>query len=143
MTDVVDASVRSRMMAAIRGRDTKPEVLVRRHLFKGGLRFRLHVVSLPGKPDIVLPRFRTVVLVHGCFWHRHAHCPYATTPASRVEFWQAKFEANIARDVRNAKKLTDLGWIVHVIWECEVRNPARLDEWVERICAANAGRSAP
>ena len=99
MTDVVDRATRSRMMSGIRGRDTKPEKQVRSFLHRAGLRFRLHA-SLPGKPDLVFPKHGAVVFVHGCFWHRHAGCRYATTPSSNVDFWQAKFDANVARDKR-------------------------------------------
>lgn len=120
MTDIVDRATRSRMMSGIRGRDTKPEIIVRKYLHATGLRFRLAPKDLPGKPDIVLPRYRTVVLVHGCFWHRHKGCRYAATPATRTEFWQKKFEVNVARDKRTYEQLADLGWRVIVIWGCEL-----------------------
>lgn len=123
------------MMASIRGKDSQPELAVRRHLFRNGLRFRLHDRKLPGSPDIVLPRFKAVVLVHGCFWHRHTGCRYTTSPQTRPEFWQAKFATNVARDARQVEQLAALGWSVHVVWECEVRTPARLDQLVEDIRA--------
>jgi len=107
------------MMSGIRGRDTKPEKLVRSFLHRAGLRFRLHA-SLPGKPDLVFPKHRTVVFVHGCFWHRHAGCRYATTPSSNAEFWQAKFDANVARDSRVARQLRKEGWRVFVVWSCRI-----------------------
>jgi DNA mismatch endonuclease (patch repair protein) len=119
MTDVVDRATRSRMMSGIRGRDTKPEKQVRSFLHRAGLRFRLHA-SLPGKPDLVFPRHRAVVFVHGCFWHRHAGCQYATTPSSNVEFWQAKFDSNVERDRRVTRQLRKEGWRVFVIWECQL-----------------------
>lgn len=119
MTDVVNRATRSRMMSGIRGRDTKPEMVVRKYLHAAGLRFRLAPKNLSGKPDIVLPKYRTVVFVHGCFWHRHERCRYATTPATNVDFWLNKFKANIARDKRTYDLLTEAGWRVLVIWECE------------------------
>lgn len=122
------SSVRSRNMAAIRGKDTAPELAVRRILHAMGLRFRLHRRDLPGRPDIVLPKHRTVVFVHGCFWHRHEDCRYTTTPKTRQEFWQSKFAANIERDRRNRTDLLQLGWRVIVIWECELRQPSDLKE---------------
>ena len=115
------SSVRSRNMAAIRGKDTAPELAVRRILHAMGLRFRLHRKDLPGRPDIVLPKHRTVVFVHGCFWHRHEDCRYTTTPKTRQEFWQAKFAANVERDRRNRTDLQQLGWRVIVVWECELK----------------------
>lgn len=125
MPDVVTAETRSRMMSGIRGRDTKPELAVRRYLHARGLRYRLHVRELPGRPDIVLPRHRTAVFVHGCFWHRHEGCRFAYTPKSRQEFWLPKLEGNAARDARDQQRLLDLGWHVEVVWECDV-NEARL-----------------
>ena len=121
-------SVRSRNMAAIRGKDTAPELAVRRILHAMGLRFRLHRKDLPGRPDIVLPKHRTVVFVHGCFWHRHEDCRYTTTPKTRQEFWESKFAANVERDSRNRTDLRQLGWRVIVVWECELRQPSDLKE---------------
>ena len=118
MVDVVSPEVRSRMMAGIRGRDTMPELRVRSHLHKAGLRFRLHRRDLPGSPDIVLPRWNTVIFVHGCFWHRHSGCPKATTPATNRRFWDRKFRENVARDVRNRTALRKMGWKVYTVWEC-------------------------
>ncbi|HJP89175.1 MAG TPA: very short patch repair endonuclease [Candidatus Limnocylindrales bacterium] len=132
MPDVVSPETRSRMMAAIRGKDTKPELAVRRELHRSGLRYRLHVRDLPGRPDIVLPRHRTVVFVHGCFWHRHEGCRYAYTPKSRQEFWSAKLNGNAERDARDRQRLRDLGWRVEVVWECEVSNE-RLSGLTEAI----------
>jgi len=119
MTDVVDRATRSRMMSGIRGKDTKPELIVRKYLHGVGLRYRLHG-DLPGKPDLVFPRYHTVVFVHGCFWHRHEGCRHATTPASNTAFWQKKFEANVRRDRYVQKELTELGWRVLVVWACEL-----------------------
>ncbi len=115
------------MMARIRPRDTAPEMAVRRTLHRLGLRFRLHRRDLPGTPDIVLPGRKLAILVHGCFWHRHAGCRFAYTPKSRVEFWKAKFERNVARDQEVEMALTDLGWRVCVVWECETGDRAALE----------------
>jgi DNA mismatch endonuclease, patch repair protein len=120
MADIVDSATRSRMMKGIGSRDTRPEIALRSALHRRGLRFRLHVKGLPGKPDLVLPHFRAVIFVHGCFWHRHAGCRYASAPATRDEFWQAKFGGNIARDARNRAALLALGWRVAVVWECSL-----------------------
>ena len=122
------SEVRSRNMAAIRGKDTAPELAIRRILHAMGLRFRLHRKDLPGRPDIVLPKHRTVVFVHGCFWHRHKDCRHTTTPQTRQEFWQTKFASNVERDRRNRTDLQQLGWRVIVVWECELRQPSDLKE---------------
>lgn len=119
--DIVDPARRSRMMAAIRGKNTKPEMLVRRFLHAHGFRFRLHRTDLPGKPDIVLPRLRTCIFVHGCFWHRHPGCRYAVLPKTRAAFWAAKLEGNVGRDRRAVEALRNAGWTVFIIWECELR----------------------
>lgn len=107
-------------MSRIRSKDTKPEKLARSVLHKMGYRFRLHVKELPGKPDIVLPKYHTVILVHGCFWHRHAGCKYAYTPKSRAEFWNRKFKQNVRSDERAYQRLIELGWTVITLWECEI-----------------------
>ena len=119
------------MMSGIRGRDTKPEKQVRSFLHRAGLRFRLHA-SLPGKPDLVFPRHGAVAFVHGCFWHRHPGCRYATTPSSNVDFWQAKFDANVARDKRVTRQLRKEGWRVLVVWECQLSSSA-LDSVARKI----------
>lgn len=125
MTDVVDASTRSRMMAGIRSRDTKPEMQVRRYLHASGFRFRLNVRSLPGSPDLVLAKWRTVIFVHGCFWHRHEGCALAYTPKSRQDFWLEKFEKNVTRDASAVVALKAAGWNVIVVWECTLRDAQR------------------
>src|SRR4051812_1880798 len=107
MVDVVDKATRSRTMSGIRGKDTQPELAVRRYLHSRGLRFRLHKKGLPGRPDLVFPRYRTVVFVHGCFWHRHSRCRFATNPATRPAFWAAKFAQNVARDKRQIRQLKE------------------------------------
>jgi DNA mismatch endonuclease (patch repair protein) len=117
---------RSALMARVRGKDTTPELRVRRIAHALGLRFRLHCRSLPGQPDIVFPRHRKIILVHGCFWHRHEGCSKASVPKTRVEFWQEKFSTNVARDARTHAALLDGGWDVCTIWECETKDPERL-----------------
>jgi DNA mismatch endonuclease (patch repair protein) len=123
-------------MAGIQGKNTIPELLVRRYLHGTGLRFRTNVRSLPGTPDIVLARYRTVVFVHGCFWHRHTDCRFAATPSTRAEFWQAKFTANIARDRSNAARLRASGWRVLTLWGCQAGSAAALDRLFWRIVMA-------
>ncbi|AHC38090.1 MULTISPECIES: very short patch repair endonuclease [unclassified Pseudomonas] len=118
---------RSDIMRAVKRSHTAPEIVVRQALHALGLRFRLHRRDLPGSPDIVLPKFRTVVFVHGCFWHRHPDCRYATTPKSRQEYWLPKFEANVERDARKEAQLRELGWRVLVMWECETKRLKALE----------------
>jgi DNA mismatch endonuclease (patch repair protein) len=119
--DVVDAATRSRMMAGIKGKNTKPELALRKRLFAAGFRYRLHPRELPGHPDMYFPRFKAVVLVHGCFWHRHSGCRYATTPATRPEFWAKKFSANVERDARTEAALAVAGVRLAIVWECALR----------------------
>jgi DNA mismatch endonuclease (patch repair protein) len=135
MADTVDRRTRSRMMAAIRGTNTKPELVVRSYLHRAGIRFRLHDRSMPGRPDIVLRRHKAVVFVNGCFWHRHRGCPKAKTPKSNRRFWGNKFSENVARDRRSVRKLRALGWRVFVIWECKIR-PVDLGRVVQKLMAA-------
>ena len=111
---------RHRNMSAVKGKDTKPEILVRKWLHAAGYRFRLHVKELPGKPDIVLPKYKTVIFVNGCFWHQHQGCPHAKLPATNKEFWEDKLRKNAERDARNYQELRARGWKVRIIWECEV-----------------------
>lgn len=118
MPDVVDPATRSRMMSGIGGKDTEPELRVRRRLHAAGLRYRLHAKGMPGRPDIVLPGIKTVVFVHGCFWHQHAGCRLAAKPSSNVEFWRRKLALNVERDLRVENDLKSLGWTVKVVWEC-------------------------
>ena len=128
--DILTEERRSWNMAQIRGKDTRPERIVRSVLHRLGVRFRLHRKDLPGNPDIVLPRYRMVILVHGCFWHRHPRCKFAYTPKSRVRFWNKKFRQNVERDRHVKAKLEDAGWRVVIVWECETR---RLDSLIERL----------
>ena len=108
-------------MSRIKGKDTKPELIVRSQLHKMGFRFRLHRKDLPGKPDIVLPKYKTVIFVHGCFWHRHENCKYSSTPKTRKEFWENKFKENVIRDKSHQKKLSSIGWKIIIVWECEIK----------------------
>ena len=117
MADTVDKATRSRMMAGIRGKDTKPEKAIRSALHSAGFRYRVHVAGLPGKPDIVFPKYKAVIFVHGCFWHRHADCWWSTTPSSNAVFWAEKFAQNVARDNRNIVDLKKMGWRVATVWE--------------------------
>jgi len=116
---------RSWNMSRIRGKDTKPEVLVRSMLHRAGYRFRKNVSTLPGKPDIVLPKYRTVIFVHGCFWHRHKGCKDATTPKSNKAFWRKKFERNVSNDRKHARELRKLGWKVVTVWSCQLMMPTQ------------------
>jgi len=135
--DIVDAETRSRMMSHIRGRDTGPELAVRRYLHAVGLRYRLGGCGLPGRPDIVLPARHLAIFVHGCFWHRHPSCRFATTPSTRASFWRRKFEANVARDAHAESLLADLGWTCITCWECQTKNEWMLDEIAWRVFATS------
>lgn len=131
MVDRLTAERRSWLMSRVRGKDTTPEMRTRRCAHAMGLRFRLHRKDLPGKPDLVFPKHRLVVFVHGCFWHRHPQCSKASIPKSRTEYWQKKFETNIARDFRVVQKLEAIGWRVEIVWECETRDPEVLRKRLE------------
>ena len=122
MTDRISKERRSWNMSRIRGKNTKPEIIVRSLLHRMGYRFRLHRKDLPGSPDIVLPRYNTIIFVHGCFWHRHPRCRFAYRPKSRIEFWENKFKENVIRDRRTRRRLVQIGWNVVVVWECELRD---------------------
>ena len=130
---------RSWNMGQIHCKDTRPEMIVRSFLHKQGFRFRLHLKNLPGHPDIVLPKYRTVVEVRGCFWHRHQGCRQATTPSTNVEFWQEKFTRNIERDKKTEKKLKELGWHLIVIWECELKKDGFLETLPDKIKECKSG----
>ncbi|WP_238215347.1 very short patch repair endonuclease [Pseudomonas sp. PAGU 2196] len=120
-------------MRLIKREHTQPELVVRRLLHSMGLRFRLHSKSLPGSPDVVLPKRRTVVFVHGCYWHRHPGCRYASTPKTRQDFWLPKFASNVERDNRKAEQLRELGWRVVVVWECETKDVMSLDARLRKV----------
>ena len=121
MADVVPKDVRSRMMSSIRGKDTKPELSVRRALTAAGVRYRLHRKDLPGAPDLVMAGRRVAVFVHGCFWHRHEGCSYGKLPSSNAEFWRTKLERNVERDMKAVNDLVAAGWRVLTVWECATR----------------------
>ena len=145
MVDVVSPEVRSRMMSGIRGKDTRPEIILRRGLFAAGFRYRLHVRDLPGKPDIVFPRFHAVLFAHGCFWHGH-DCPLFRMPASRLEFWQAKIFRNREVDARNEAALRDRGWRHGIVWECALKGRSRrpLPQVIARCSSwLRSNRTAP
>jgi DNA mismatch endonuclease (patch repair protein) len=127
MPDVHSPEARSRNMSAVRGKDTKPEMLIRSELHRRGYRYRLHVRDLPGRPDLVFPKFGAALFVHGCFWHAHA-CNLFRLPGTRRQFWQTKLEGNLERDRRSESVLHAAGWRVGVIWECALRGPTRLPE---------------
>lgn len=133
MVDSLTPERRSWNMGRIAGKNTKPELAVRSILHRMGFRFRVNQKDLPGKPDIVLKKHRTIIMVHGCFWHRHPNCSDATTPKTRTEFWQKKFDDTVARDKRNIEALTGSGWNVIIVWQCELKNPGTLAEY---LCAA-------
>jgi DNA mismatch endonuclease (patch repair protein) len=130
MTDRLSRERRSWNMSRIRSRDTQPERIVRSALHRAGYRFRLHRRDLPGRPDIVLPRYHTAIFVHGCFWHRHKQCRLAYTPKSRVTFWTEKFRRNVERDRENTAALRKLGWRVITVWECEATSP---EKWLQKV----------
>jgi DNA mismatch endonuclease, patch repair protein len=137
MADLLSPKKRSALMSRVRTRDTKPELVVRSCLHQMGFRFRLHQKTLPGSPDIVLPRYRTAIFVHGCFWHRHTGCTKTTTPKTRTAFWKAKFDANVRRDRWAQRRLTASGWTVVTIWECQTRDRDKLSETLRRKVKPN------
>ena len=132
MADIKTKESRSYNMSRIAGKDTKPEELVRKHLFSKGFRYRKNVRKLPGTPDLVLPKYRTVIFVNGCFWHGHEGCKYFVWPKSNAEFWRQKIETNISRDQRKEAQLRDMGWNVMIVWECELR-PSKRQITLERL----------
>jgi DNA mismatch endonuclease (patch repair protein) len=136
--DIWSKEKRSECMSKIRSKNTKPELTLRKALFTRGLRYRANDIKLPGKPDIVLPKYKTVIFLHGCFWHRHDGCKYACTPKTNTEFWIDKITSNSERDKANLQKLTDLGWNVLIVWECEIRHTYKRDitPLIDRIEAA-------
>ena len=141
--DVLDAGLgtpdvdpkRSHIMRSVGRENTGPELTVRRFLHRHGFRFKLHDRSLPGSPDVVLPKWRTVVFVHGCYWHRHPGCRKATTPKTRTEFWQAKFDRNVERDAANVAQLQEAGWDVVTVWECEAKGEGSLGDALSGLFA--------
>lgn len=136
MIDTLTPAARSERMARVKGTDTKPEIKVRKLLFSIGYRYRIHDERLPGKPDIVLPSKRKIVFVHGCFWHRHANCALARMPKSHRGFWRKKLEGNRLRDARTKAALRRLGWSVATVWECQLKDMARLEKRLRRFIDA-------
>lgn len=122
MADVHNKETRSYNMSRIKGKDTKPEMLVRRYLHAHGFRYRLHVKDLPGKPDVILPRYKTVIFIHGCFWHGHEGCKYFVVPKTRTDWWLAKINTNVANDEKAVTALTKAGWKIITLWECELKS---------------------
>ena len=133
MSDNLTPEKRSWNMSRIKGKDTSIEIRVRKWLFQKGYRYRKNVTNLPGKPDILLNSYKTVIFIHGCFWHRHPDCKDATLPKTRTEFWKLKFEKNVSNDSKNREKLEKLGYQVLVLWECEINK--RFDETVQNIAS--------
>lgn len=134
--DVHDKATRSKNMAAIRGKDTKPELVIRKGLHKAGFRYRLHDKKLPGKPDLVFPKYKTVLFIHGCFWHQHKGCRYAAVPKTNTKFWEQKFSGNIKRDKQHTETLEQQGWRVLVIWECELKS-----QEMQQACIVSISRT--
>jgi DNA mismatch endonuclease, patch repair protein len=126
LADIVSSTQRSVIMSKIKSRDTAPELAVRRIAHRLGFRFRLHAKNLPGRPDLIFPKHRLALFVHGCFWHRHRGCRFAYRPKTRVRFWDTKFRSNVARDGKNVNQLEIMGWRVLIVWECEAEHELRL-----------------
>ncbi len=135
MADHVQPSERSRIMAAVSSKNTKPEMAVRSIVHKLGYRYRLHSADLPGKPDLVFPSRGKVIFVHGCFWHRHPRCRYASQPKTHVTFWKDKFHTNLARDRRVQAELKKLGWEILIVWQCEIKNQEKLSRRLDDFLA--------
>lgn len=133
MVDTISSEQRSRNMSRIRSRDTKPELVVRSMLHRAGFRFRLNVKKLPGKPDIVLPKYKIIIFVHGCFWHQHPGCKRQLIPSSRKEYWEPKLKKNTERDKLHLLSLKELGWRVGVIWECDTTSPVVLSNKLSNL----------
>lgn len=135
MPDIFSKSKRSEIMSKISGKDTKPEIIVRKYLFSKGFRYRKNVNELPGKPDIVLLKYKIIIFIHGCFWHGHEGCKKSTLPTTNLEFWKDKLEKNKERDKFNILKLQEIGWKVIVIWQCELKNIAFINNRLEKLVA--------
>ena len=132
MTDLITSEQRSQNMTAIKAYDTSPEIYIRKIIFSEGFRYRLHQKNLPGKPDIVLAKYKTVIFINGCFWHRH-HCHLGSMPKTNTDFWSKKFNSNVDRDQRNIQTLLDLGWNIVIMWECAIKGKFKLPENVLRL----------
>jgi len=133
--DIWNKDKRSEVMALVRSKNTKPEILIRKHLFSLGFRYRVNVKTLPGKPDIVLPKYKTVIFVHGCFWHGHKidGTYHRRIPHSNTKFWQTKIENNLNRDIQNQRLLTETGWYIIIIWECELSSKAKREKTLKKL----------
>jgi len=131
--DKISREARSEVMRRVKNKNTRPELIIRRLLHRRGFRFRLHRPDLPGRPDIVFPKHKKILLIHGCFWHRHEQCKRATTPVDNADYWRAKFERNVLRDLEVIAALTDLGWHVRVVWECDIKDRKKIDRLIEEI----------
>jgi DNA mismatch endonuclease Vsr len=133
MPDIFSPSKRSELMSKIKGKETKPEILVRKYLFSKGFRYRKNVRKLPGTPDIVLTRYRTIIFIHGCFWHLHQGCKDGHLPSSNASYWKEKLSKNVERDQKNMSLLSSLGWKVIVIWECELKTAVLRNSRLEQL----------
>ncbi|WP_438282656.1 very short patch repair endonuclease [Pseudomonas alabamensis] len=138
MADTLTPEQRRYCMQCIKGKDTKPELKVRKIIHRLGYRYRLHGKQLPGSPDIILPKHKLCIFVHGCFWHRHDGCRYAYTPKTRLDFWEHKFSTNVTRDINTTNKLLDLGWRVEIIWECQTKQLDTLMSVIQGIFNTNS-----
>lgn len=126
--DIYSKKKRSEIMSKIRGKETKPEILVRKFLFSEGFRYRINDGRYPGKPDLVLPKYKTIIFIHGCFWHHHEGCKASKLPETNAEFWEKKVSDNVVRDRKNIEKLKSEGWNVIVVWQCEIKSKAKREE---------------
>jgi DNA mismatch endonuclease (patch repair protein) len=133
MPDIFTKKKRSEIMSLISNKETKPEIAVRRFLFKQGFRFRKNVSSLPGKPDIVLPKYQTIIFIHGCFWHGHVNCKKATMPSTNIDFWQNKIQHNIIRDKKVKNQLKKSDWKIITVWECELKSKQKFEKAMKKI----------
>jgi len=133
--DKISREARSEVMRRVKNKNTRPELLIRHLLHRRGFRFRLHRPDLPGRPDIVFPKHKKILLIHGCFWHRHEKCKRSTTPADNADYWRVKFERNVARDLEIIAALTDLGWHVRVVWECDIKDRKKIDGLIDELTA--------
>jgi DNA mismatch endonuclease (patch repair protein) len=133
MVDVFSKTKRSQIMAKISGKETKPEIIVRKYLFSEGFRYRKNYTKIFGKPDIVLPKFKTAILIHGCFWHHHPNCKFSALPSSNTEFWANKIQRNVKRDRLVREKLKESGWQVITVWQCRLRNRESFERTMRRL----------
>ncbi len=133
MADIFSKAKRSEIMSKISGKETKPEIIVRKYLFSQGFRYRKNDKKLPGKPDIVLPKYKTVIFVHGCFWHCHKNCPKSALPTTNRAFWENKIRRNVERDKENQQKLKNLGWKIITVWQCRIKNKKLFEKTMKKV----------